>query len=146
MKVFIGANHEGYEYKTSLAQALQMAGHEVTDVGNHSIDPNDDFTSFAKELVVQMQSSPEAKGILISGTGQGMAMAANRFKGIRASVCWNRSTAESARSQHDSNVLCLSTRYLSLEEAGSIMATWLAGSFSEDEAEKSHLQQLDEIG
>lgn len=146
MKVFIGANHEGYEYKTSLAQALQMAGHEVVDVGNQSIDPNDDFPAFAKDLVTQLQASPEARGILISGSGQGMAIAANRFKGIRACVCWNRSTAEAARSQHDSNILCLSTRYLSLEEAGSIMAAWLSGTFSEDESEKRRLQQLDELG
>lgn len=146
MKVFVGANHEGYEFKSQLAQALQMAGHEAIDVGNHSIDPNDDYPAFANELVTQMQASgdPQARGILISGDGQGMVMAANRFKTIRASLCWNRSMAQAARSDEDSNVLCLPSRYLSVEEAGSIMAAWLATSFSADPNASRRLQMLDE--
>lgn len=147
MKVFVGANHEGYEFKTQLVQALQIAGHEAVDVGNHAIDPNDDYQAFAKELVVQMKTSgdAEAKGLLISGDGQGMVMAANRFKGVRASLCWNRSTAQAARADEDSNVLCLASRYLSVEEAGSIMATWLSTGFSGDPNAARRLQQLDSL-
>lgn len=147
MKVFIGANHEGYEFKTQLAQALQMAGHEVADVGNHNIDPNDDYSTFAKELANQLLEThdPEARGILISGDGQGMVMAANRFRGIRASLCWNRLIAQASRSDEDSNVLCLASRYLSIDEAGSIMAAWLGTPFGGDSNNSRRAQSLDNL-
>lgn len=147
MKVYIGADHDGFEYKGQLSQELQQAGHEVIDVGNSGINPNDDFPQFAKELVTQLKilNDPEACGILISGSGQGMAIAANRFTRIRASQCWNLNSARAARTDDDSNVLCLSARFLSLEEAGSIMATWLATPFGNDPAAQRRIQQLDEL-
>lgn len=146
MKIFVGADHEGYEYKGQLIQALQLAGHEAIDVGNQAINPNDNYPEFAKALVTQLRGSGDglAKGILISGNGQGMCMAANRFKGVRASLCWNQNAARSARSDEDSNVLCLSSRYLSLDEAGSIMATWLATPFSGEANASRRLQQIDQ--
>ena len=148
MKVFIGADHDGHEFKSQLAQALQIGGHEVVDVGNSAIDPADDYLTFARDLVTQFQTAgdPAARGILISGDGQGMSIAANRFKGIRAALCWSRYTAESARSQEDCNVLCLSSRYLSLEEAGSVMATFLATPFTGETNASQRLQQFDQLG
>ena len=147
MKVFIGGDHDGFEFKGELTQALQQAGHEVVDVGNTTIDPNDDFPQFAKALVTELKTlaDPEARGILISGDGHGMAIAANRFTLIRASVCWNINSARAARADDNSNVLCLSSRYLSLEEAGSIMATWLATPFSADPNAQRRVQQLDNL-
>jgi ribose 5-phosphate isomerase B len=145
VKVYIGADHDGFEYKGQLAQALRQAGHEVIDVGNTTIDANDDFPHFAGVLVSELLgvNDLQARGILISGNGQGMCMAANRFKGIRASLCWNGNSARAGRNDDDSNVLCLASKYLSLEEAGSIMATWLATPFSADPASTRHIQQLD---
>lgn len=147
MKVYIGADHEGFEYKGQLAQALQQGGHEVIDVGNTGIDPNDDFPQFAKELATQLKiaNDPEARGILISGDGNGMAVAANRFTRIRASMCWNLNSARAARADDDSNVLCLSSRYLSLEEAGTIMATWLATPFGADPNAQRRIELLDNL-
>jgi ribose 5-phosphate isomerase B len=147
MKVYIGADHDGFEFKSSLTQALQRAGHEVVDVGNTAIDGNDDFPQFADALVTELKvaNDPEARGILISGSGHGMAMAANRFTRIRASLCWSTNSARTARNDDDSNVLCLSSRYLSLEEAGSIMATWLATPFGGDPGAQRHIQQIDEL-
>ncbi len=147
MKVYIGADHNGFDYKNQLAKALEQAGHEVVDEGGLSIDPNDDFPQFAGKVVNAMLGDvdKEAKGILICGSGQGMVMAANRFKGIRASICWNLNEARSARNDDDSNILCLSSRYLSLEESGTIMATFLATPFAGAPRFIRRIEQLDQL-
>lgn len=148
MKVFIGADHNGFEYKTKLARALEMAGHEVIDVGDTTLDPNDDYPQFASKLVHELlgANDPEARGILICGSGQGMAMSANRFKGIRAALCWNASEARASRNDDDANVLCLSSRYTSLEEAGSIMATFLSTAFAGAPRFTRRIEQMDQLG
>lgn len=148
MKIYIGADHNGFEFKQKLSEALRLAGNEVIDEGDVTIDPNDDFPQFAAKVVSQLlaDDKKETRGILICGSGQGMCMAANRFKGIRASLCWNLNEARSARNDDDSNVLCLSSKYLSLEEAGSIMATWLSTPFAAAPRFIRRLQQLDELG
>lgn len=147
MKIYIGADHNGFDYKDQLTKALQMAGHEVVDEGGVTIDPNDDFPQFAGKVVHALLGDPDktAKGILICGSGQGMVMAANRFKGIRASICWNLNEARSARNDDDSNVLCLSSKYLSLDETGSIMATFLATPFADAPRFKRRIEQLDQL-
>ncbi len=147
MKIFIGADHNGFEYKSQLVKALQLADHEVIDEGDESIKPDDDYPQFAGRVVAALlaDNDPEARGILICGSGQGMCMAANRFKGIRASVCWNQNEARAARNDDDSNILCLSARYLSVEEAGSIMATFLATPFAGAPRFTRRIQQLDEL-
>jgi ribose 5-phosphate isomerase B len=148
MRIFIGADHNGYEYKGQLAKALELAGHEVIDEGDLSIDPNDDFPQFASKVVNELLAAndPEARGILVCGSGQGMCMAANRFKGIRAALCWNINEARASRNDDDANVLCLSSRYLSLEEAGAIMATFLSTPFAGAPRFTRRIQQLDQLG
>jgi ribose 5-phosphate isomerase B len=148
VKIFIGADHNGFEYKSQLAKALELAGHEVVDEGDLSIDPNDDFPQFASKVVNALLAAndPEARGILVCGSGQGMCMAANRFKGIRAALCWNINEARASRNDDDANVLCLSSKYLSLEESGSIMATFLSTPFAGAPRYVRRIQQLDQLG
>jgi ribose 5-phosphate isomerase B len=147
MKIFIGADHNGFEYKQQLSEALKQAGHEVIDEGDLTINPDDDFPQFASKVVNELQASndPEAKGILVCGSGQGMCMAANRFKGIRASLCWNPNEARSARNDDDSNILCLSSKYTSLDEAGTIMATFLSTPFAGAPRFIRRIKELDEL-
>jgi ribose 5-phosphate isomerase B len=147
MKVFIGADHNGFEYKQQLSQALQQAGHEVIDEGDVSLSPDDDFPQFASKVVNALLDSKdlEARGILVCGSGQGMCMAANRFKGIRASLCWNLNEARAARNDDDSNVLCLSSKYMSLDEAGAVMATFLATPFAGAPRFVRRIEQLDQL-
>ncbi|MBC7707894.1 RpiB/LacA/LacB family sugar-phosphate isomerase [Polaromonas sp.] len=147
MKIFIGADHNGYQYKQDLANALRNAGHEVIDDGNVSIDPNDDFPQFAGKVVndLLVDDDKDAKGLLICGSGQGMCMAANRFKGIRASLCWNLEEARASRNDDDSNVLCLSSRYLSIDEAQSIVVTFLQTPFAGAPRFIRRLQELDQL-
>jgi len=148
MKIYIGADHNGYDFKQQLADKLKLAGHEVVDAGDVSRDPDDDFPKFAGEVVHAMlgDADHEAKGILICGSGQGMCMAANRHKGIRASLCWNLAEARSARNDDDSNVLCLSSRYTDFEDAYAIVNTFLTTPFAAAPRFKRRLEQLDQLG
>ncbi len=96
MKIYLGADHNGFALKQKLADYLRDQGHEVTDAGYKQLDPGDDFPEFAAKTVRAMRSSGQAdpKAILICGSGQGMCIAANRFKGVRASLVWNVSEAK----------------------------------------------------
>lgn len=147
MKIYLGADHNGFEYKNDLAKALRQAGHEVVDEGDESLNADDDYPQFAGKVANALlaDSDPEARGILICGSGQGMCIAANRFKGIRAALCWNQAEARAARNDDDANVLCLSSRYTSLDEAGSIMAAFLATPFAGAPRFSRRIQQLDEL-
>jgi len=148
MKLYLGADHNGFEYKQQLTEMLRKAGHEVVDEGDEARQPDDDFPQFAGRVVTALlaDDDPDAKGILICGSGQGMCMAANRYKGIRASLCWNTDEARSARNDDNSNILCLSSRYTSLAEAVSIVAAWLATPFASAPRFVRRLQQLDQLG
>jgi len=148
MKIYIGADHQGFDYKRQVAEFLRRLGHEVVDEGSATRDPEDDFPQFAGRVVNALLASkdPEAKGILICGSGQGMCMAANRFKGIRASLCWNVAEARSARNDDDSNVLCLSASQLSLKDAEAIISTWLVTPFAGAERFVRRIKELDSLG
>jgi ribose 5-phosphate isomerase B len=147
MKIFIGADHNGFEYKRQLAEALKLAGNEVVDAGDKELKADDDYPEFAAQVVNAMKASgdPDAKGVLICGSGQGICIAANRFKGIRAALCWNQAEARAARNDDDCNILCLSARYTSLDEAGTIMATFLSTPFAGAPRFTRRIQQLDEL-
>jgi ribose 5-phosphate isomerase B len=148
MKLYLGADHNGFELKHYLYEFLLRSGYDVIDVGDLEQDPNDDFPQFAGRTVSALLADDtlDAKGILICGSGQGMCMAANRFKGIRASLCWNLTEARSARNDDDSNVLCLSARSLGNDNAQAILTTWLSTPFAGAARFKRRLQELDELG
>lgn len=148
MRIFLGTDHNGFEYKRQIADFLKRSGHEVVDEGDVTLDPKDDFPQFAGKVVNDLLAShdDQAKGILICGSGQGMCMAANRFKGIRASLCWNLAEARASRNDDDSNVLCLSARYTSLKDAEAIIAAWLATPFAGAERFVRRINQLDQLG
>jgi len=148
MKLYIGADHNGFELKKLLSETLSKDGYEIIDKGDTELRPDDDFPQFAEQAVRALLGSddPDAKAILICGSGQGMCMAANRFKGIRASVIWEADEARAARNDDDSNVLCLPARSLSNEEAGHIVETWLATPFAGAARFKRRIKELDELG
>ena len=146
MKIYIGADHNGFEFKQHIADFLRKSGHEVIDEGDAKQDPEDDFPQFAGRVVAQLLADKDdAKGILICGSGQGMCMAANRFKGIRASLCWNLEEAHAARNDDDSNVLCLSARSMKLSDVEAITTTWLATPFAGADRFRRRIKELDEL-
>lgn len=148
MKIFLGADHNGFELKKTLLEVLRRSGHDVADEGDTKLDPADDFPQFAERVVRAMQASGdnEARGILICGSGQGMCMAANRFKGIRASLVWDVAEAHAARNDDDSNVLCLPARSITTDEAIRITEAWLMTPFAGASRFKRRIRELDNLG
>ena len=148
MKIYIGADHNGFEFKKQLTDFLKRSGYETVDVGSETLDSGDDFPQFAGKAVTSLLADhdPDSRAVLICGSGQGMCIAANRFKGIRAAICWNVAEARASRNDDDSNVLCLSSRYLSLDETTPIITTWLHTPFAGAVRFKRRIRQLDELG
>lgn len=149
MKIFLGADHQGFDLKEAVYAYLAKRGYDVEDVGDKVLDPNDDFPEFAQAAALKIIASEDEdpRGILICGGGQGMAMAANRFRGIRASVVWDAFEAKMTRNDNDSNVLCLPSRVVSLDDAGwqGIIETWLATPFADAARFRRRNAQLDEL-
>lgn len=146
MQLFIGADHNGFDMKAWLTAELQKTGHTVVDGGDAERNPEDDFPQFAAQVVAAMKAAgPEARGILICGSGQGMCMAANRFKGIRASLVWNSHEAIAARNDDDSNVVCLPARSLSNDEALQIVETFLRTPFAGARRFQRRIAELDTL-
>lgn len=147
MKIYVGADHNGFDFKHQIADFLKSTGYDVVEDGDKNLNPEDDFPQFAARLVTALLGDKDldSRGILICGSGQGMCIAANRFKGIRASLCWNLDEARSARNDDDSNILCLSSRYLTLEETIPIVTTWLRTPFAGAARFKRRIEELDNL-
>ena len=124
-------------------------GYDVEDVGDKTLDPNDDFPEFAQVAALRIIGSDDSdpRGILICGGGQGMAMAANRFRGIRASVIWDAFEARETRNDNDSNMLCLPARVLENDDNlwQSIIETWINTPFAAAPKYKRRNAQIDEL-
>jgi sugar-phosphate isomerases, RpiB/LacA/LacB family len=150
MKIYLGADHQGFHLKEQVFAYLVKHGYEVEDVGDKTLDPNDDFPVFAQRVALKVLGSEEKdpRGILICGGGQGVAMAANRFRGIRASVIWDAYEAKMTRYDNDSNVLCLPARIVGEEDAAwqGILETWLSTAFADAVRFKRRNAELDELG
>lgn len=136
MKIFIGADHRGFFLREKVENFLHKNGYEFEDVSGEEYNPHDDFPVFAHRAVMKMQSSNdnEPRAILLCGGAQGMAMAANRFKGIRASVVWDTEEAKWTRNDNDSNVLCLPARIFenpeNEAELKDVLKIWLETPFA----------------
>lgn len=147
MKIYIGADHNGFQLKRQLLEYLTRSGYAVSDEGDLTPDPDDDYPLFAAKVVNAMRASDDAepRGLLICGSGQGICIAANRFKGIRAAVCDNTDEARSGRNDDDTNVLCLPARVVATAQAESIVKTWLDTAFAGAPRYKRRIVQLDEL-
>ncbi|HSX29999.1 MAG TPA: RpiB/LacA/LacB family sugar-phosphate isomerase [Candidatus Saccharimonadales bacterium] len=145
MKIYIDADHNGFDMKQRLTEELTRAGFEVVDVGNTTVDPDDDYPQAAARVVSAMRASEddEPRGILLCGSGQGVCIAANRYKGIRASLIWNADEATAARNDDDCNVLCLPARYVHTGEAIDLAETWLKTPFAGAARYKRRIKELD---
>ncbi len=128
MKISIGNDHAGYDYKEAIKANLIAAGHEVTDHGTHGLD-SVDYPDFAHPLATSVESGNTDLGILICGSGNGVCMTANKHQGIRAALCWNVELGALARQHNNANVLCLPARFISLDLAQEITNTFISADF-----------------
>src|SRR5476651_1240353 len=146
MKVFLGADHGGYELKGQLAEHLFHLEYDVVDVGADTLVPGDDYPQYAYAVTSKLLGEEgDARGILICRSGEGMAMAANRVGGIRAAVIWSVDGAKETRDDNDSNVLCLPAQDLDTQTAFAIVEAWLKEPFSGAERHKRRIKQVDEL-
>lgn len=143
-KVFLGSDHNGFELKQQVIEYLVAAGVEVEDLGNHQLDPVDDFPQFAAAVAKQVLDH-DAKGILFCGTGQGMCMAANRFRGIRAAILPNADEALEARTHNNANIACLPANLVKQDKLDwqSIVDVFLTTEFLNEERFERRNRQLD---
>lgn len=123
-KVVIGSDHGGFEYKEEIKKFLFEKGYKIIDVGTNSKE-SCDYPVFAKEAAQKIINGEADKGILICGTGIGMSITANKFKGIRAALCGDTFSAHATRAHNNSNILCLGERVIGLGLALDIVNIWL---------------------
>lgn len=123
-KIVIGSDHGGFEYKEEIKKFLLEKGYKIMDVGTNSKD-SCDYPVFAKEAVQKIINGEADRGILICGTGIGMSITANKFKGIRAALCGDTFSARATRAHNNSNILCLGERVIGLGLAIDIVNIWL---------------------
>ncbi len=127
-RIPIASDHAGFEMKQHLSAALEKMGYEVEDIGTHS-SASTDYADFAHPLADKVGKGEVKRGVLLCGTGLGMAYAANRHHGVRAAVAWSREIAELSRKHNDSNVLVLPARFVSEEDGIQILKAWLETAF-----------------
>jgi ribose 5-phosphate isomerase B len=127
-KIAIGGDHAGFTYKNLLKEQLAAAGHEVTDFGPGS-DASVDYPDHVHPLAKSVVNKETDFGILICGSGNGVAMTANKYQEIRAALCWKTELAQLAREHNNANVLCIPARFVSEEEAADMMRIFLETDF-----------------
>ncbi|WP_025274900.1 ribose-5-phosphate isomerase [Haloglycomyces albus] len=142
MRIYIGSDHAGYELKNHLAQYLSQNGYDVTDVGPHDFDPEDDYPAFCFHTADAVVNDVEALGIVIGGSGNGEQIAANKVAGCRAALAWSEETARLSRQHNDANVVSLGARMHTLEEAERIVEVFLTEPFS---AADRHQRRIDQV-
>jgi len=128
MKIGIGSDHAGFQYKEEIKAYLQSLGHEVRDFGTDS-PAQCDYPRFIRPVAEAVAAGQCERGIVLGGSGNGEAITANRVKGIRCALCWNLETARLARAHNDANMLSLGERMVPLELALQIVKVWLDTPF-----------------
>ena len=126
--IAIGADHRGYKLKEELKKYLNENGIEFNDIGAYS-DERTDFPIQASSVCKEIQEGRSDKGIILCGSGIGMAMVANKYKGIRCAMCHTEDAAKEAKAHHNANVLALPADILNVSEAVKIIRAWIATDF-----------------
>jgi ribose 5-phosphate isomerase B len=140
MRIAVGSDHRGFQLKARLGEALREMGHDVVDVGPH--DPQRvDYTDYAAIVARQVSEGEVDRGVLICGTGIGMAIVANKFPGVRAATVHDELTSEMCRRHNDVNVLCLSGDMLGERPIDTMLDIWLKTSFEGGR----HARRVDKI-
>jgi ribose 5-phosphate isomerase B len=129
LKISVGSDHAGFEYKEKIKALLTALGHEVLDFGTTSNEPVD-YPLFIRPAAEAVARGECERGIVLGGSGNGEAIVANKVRGIRCALCWSLETARLAREHNDSNVLSLGQRMVSEELALEIVKVWLVTPFA----------------
>lgn len=147
MMIFIASDHAGFEMKNSLYEYLLHHNWDIEDTGPYTLDVEDDYPNYAFGVATQVLGSDneDPRGILLCGSGQGMAMAANRVSGIRAALAWESDVAKLSREHEDTNILVLPSRFIDNHTAADITDVWLKTAFSQAPRHIRRLQEIETI-
>ena len=140
MKIAIGSDHAGFDYKEKIKILLQELGHEIRDFGTSSSEPVD-YPVFIRPVAEAVARGESDRGIVLGGSGNGEAIVANKVRGVRCALCWSLDTARWARQHNDANVLSIGQRTIPLELALEIVKVWLDTPF----VGGRHLQRVRQI-
>ena len=140
VKIVVGSDHAGFELKQIIIEHLSERNMNYVDFGTSCLD-SVDYPDYAKKVAEEVNSNDLIMGILVCGSGQGMAMTANRFKNVRAALCHNTDVAKVTRQHNDANVLCLGSRFIDISEAIKCVDVFLSTDF---EGER-HLKRINKI-
>lgn len=143
MKIFIGADHRGFELKEKLRSWLNEEGHEVEDCGAHEYEEGDDFIEFAKDTTEKTLATNESRGILLCGSGAGVEITANKIRGARCSLGQSPEQIAKARNADDINVLAIASDFIDFDNAKKIVKSFLETPY--DPAER-HERRISKIG
>lgn len=146
MKIYIGSDHAGFELKQKLISFVGSLGYEAVDMGAFSLDEHDDYPDFVVPVARAVAEDPAgARGIILGGSGQGEAIAANRVPGARAAVFYGGQLdiVELSREHNDANILSLGARFVSEGEAETAVQLWLETEFSGDERHMRRIRKID---
>ena len=140
MKIAIGSDHAGFEYKGKLLALLAYLGHEAIDYGAYS-EESSDYPQWVRPVAEAVARGEVDRGIVLGGSGNGEAIVANRVPGVRCTLCWNADSARFGREHNDSNVLSMGQRLVSWETAREIVDVWLTTEFEGGR----HLRRINQI-
>ncbi len=140
MKISLGSDHAGFEYKQAIAEMLRSQGHEVIDCGTHSADSTD-YPLWCIPAAEKVANGEAEKGIVFGGSGNGEAIAANKVKGVRCAIAWSDDTARLGSEHNNANVLSIGERMVSLETAKRLVDIWLSTPFEGGR----HLKRIEEL-
>jgi ribose 5-phosphate isomerase B len=132
MRIYLGSDHAGFELKNHLIDRLRTLGHEPVDLGPHRYVATDDYPPYVLRAAKGAADEPGSLGVVIGGSGNGEAIAANKVPGVRAALVWSEQTATLAREHNDANVISVGSRMHSLEEATSFVELFVSTPFSDD--------------
>lgn len=143
--IYLACDHRGFRLKEQLKKFL-LEGHQVEDVGALSYDTGDDYPDFAMAAAEKIAGSPlEHQGIFLCGSGHGVDMVANKFRGVRAALCWNAAVAKQSREHDDANVLVLPADWLDEMRAQEIVSVWLTARFLGEDRHIRRLRKIESI-
>ncbi len=128
MKIAIGSDHAGFDYKSLIKAELESQGHELEDFGTNGPE-SVDYPDFAHPVADSVENQSAELGILICGSANGVAMTANKHKNIRAAICWTQELAELAKQHNNANVVCIPARFISIDIAKDIVRAFLSTKF-----------------
>ncbi len=128
MKIAIGSDHAGFEYKAAISKLLKELGHDVRDLGTYSTEPVD-YPLFIRPVALAVAAGEAERGIVLGGSGNGEAIVANRVHGVRCALCWSLESAQLSRRHNDANVLSMGQRLIPLDLALEIVKLWFTTPF-----------------